>query len=141
MTIQQTDSVAYKLKPRSFYKSAHFWVNLVDFHPQCDQCLTTMCCTHVLSVSVLYDSRSFIIFFVFLLYLSYILLMILSLCKHKHFLLSFLCRHGYLLLFLWSIDIYSSRYSPVSLCFTDWLFFFFLLKSLSKMQPKPSLGT
>ena len=34
-TIWQTDSTAYKLKPRSFHKSAHFQDHLVDFHPQC----------------------------------------------------------------------------------------------------------
>jgi len=28
----QIDSVAYKLKPRSFYKSAYLWVHSVDFH-------------------------------------------------------------------------------------------------------------
>jgi len=33
MTTWQTDSVAYKLKPRSFHKSAHLWVHSVDFHP------------------------------------------------------------------------------------------------------------
>ena len=29
----QTDSTAYKLKPRSFHKSAHFQVHSMDFHP------------------------------------------------------------------------------------------------------------
>jgi len=33
MTMQQTDSAAYKLKPRLFHKSAHLWVHSVDFHP------------------------------------------------------------------------------------------------------------
>ena len=28
----QTDSIAHKLKPRSFYKSAHLWVHSADFH-------------------------------------------------------------------------------------------------------------
>ena len=32
-TMWQTDSTAYKLKPRSFHKSAHLWVHSVDFHP------------------------------------------------------------------------------------------------------------
>jgi len=32
-TTWQIDSAAHKLKPRSFYKSAHFWVHPVDFHP------------------------------------------------------------------------------------------------------------
>ena len=32
-TTRQTDSAAYKLKPRSFHKSTHLWVHLVDFHP------------------------------------------------------------------------------------------------------------
>ena len=32
-TMQQTDSAAYKLKPRSFHKSAYLWVHPVDFHP------------------------------------------------------------------------------------------------------------
>ena len=31
--IWQTDSIAYKLKPRSFHKSTHFWVHSTDFHP------------------------------------------------------------------------------------------------------------
>ena len=33
VTMQQTDSIAYKLKPRSFYKSAHLQVHPADFHP------------------------------------------------------------------------------------------------------------
>ena len=31
--MQQTDGVAYKLKPRSFYKSAHLWVHSANFYP------------------------------------------------------------------------------------------------------------
>jgi len=31
-TMQQTDGVAHKLKPRSFYKSAQLQVYSVDFH-------------------------------------------------------------------------------------------------------------
>ena len=31
--MQQTDSAAYKLKPRSFHKSTYLWVHSVDFHP------------------------------------------------------------------------------------------------------------
>ena len=31
--MQQTDGAAHKLKPRSFYKSAHLQVHPVDFHP------------------------------------------------------------------------------------------------------------
>ena len=31
-TMWQIDSVAHKLKPRSFYKSAHLQVYLVDFY-------------------------------------------------------------------------------------------------------------
>ena len=31
--MQQTDGAVYKLKPRSFYKSAYLWVHSVDFHP------------------------------------------------------------------------------------------------------------
>jgi len=38
--MQQTDGIAYKLKLRSFYKFIHLWVNLVDFHSQCEPCLT-----------------------------------------------------------------------------------------------------
>ena len=33
MTMQQTGSVAHKLKLRSFHKSAHLWVHSVDFQP------------------------------------------------------------------------------------------------------------
>jgi len=32
-TTQQTDGAAHKLKPRSFYKSAHLQVHSADFHP------------------------------------------------------------------------------------------------------------
>ena len=32
VTTQQTDDTAHKLKPRSFYKSAHFQVHSADFH-------------------------------------------------------------------------------------------------------------
>ena len=32
-TMWQTDSAAYKLKPRSFHKSAHLQVYSIDFHP------------------------------------------------------------------------------------------------------------
>jgi len=32
-TTQQTDDAAYKLKPRSFYKSTHLQVYSVDFYP------------------------------------------------------------------------------------------------------------
>ena len=32
-TMWQTDSTAYKLKPRSFHKSTHFRVHSADFHP------------------------------------------------------------------------------------------------------------
>jgi len=32
VTTRQTDSVAHKLKPRSFHKSAHLWVHSADFH-------------------------------------------------------------------------------------------------------------
>jgi len=32
-TTQQIDGTAYKLKPRSFHKSAYLWVYPVDFHP------------------------------------------------------------------------------------------------------------
>ena len=35
-TTQQTDSIAYKLKPRLFYKSAHLQVHLADFHSRCE---------------------------------------------------------------------------------------------------------
>jgi len=33
VTMQQTDSAAHKLKPRSFHKSAYLRVYSVDFHP------------------------------------------------------------------------------------------------------------
>ena len=33
-------STAHKLKPRLFHKSTYLWVLLVDFHPQCELCLT-----------------------------------------------------------------------------------------------------
>ena len=33
VTMWQTDGVAHKLKPRSFHKSAYFWVHSIDFHP------------------------------------------------------------------------------------------------------------
>ena len=33
VTMRQTDGAAHKLKPRSFHKSTHLWVNSVDFHP------------------------------------------------------------------------------------------------------------
>ena len=32
-TMQQIDSIAHKLKPRSFHKSAYLWVHSADFHP------------------------------------------------------------------------------------------------------------
>ena len=38
----QTNSVIYKLKPRSFNKFVHFWANLADFYPQCKLCLTKL---------------------------------------------------------------------------------------------------
>ena len=41
-TTRQTDSIAYELKLRSFYKSAHLWVYLADFHLQCELCPTTV---------------------------------------------------------------------------------------------------
>jgi len=31
--MRQTDSIAYKLKPRLLHKSAHLWVHSADFHP------------------------------------------------------------------------------------------------------------
>ena len=43
-------------------------------------------------------------------------------------------KHCYLIVF-----IYSRRYCPIFLCFTNWLNPHLLLKSLSKLQPKPSL--
>jgi len=36
----QTDGTVYKLKPRSFHKSAYLQTNLVNFHPQCELHLT-----------------------------------------------------------------------------------------------------
>ena len=33
VTMWQTDGVAHKLKPRSFYKFVHLQVHSVDFHP------------------------------------------------------------------------------------------------------------
>ena len=33
VTMQQTDGTAYKLKPRSFHKSAHLQIHSVDFYP------------------------------------------------------------------------------------------------------------
>jgi len=39
-TMWQTDGAAYKLKPRSFHKSAQLWVYLVDFHLWYKLCLT-----------------------------------------------------------------------------------------------------
>jgi len=33
VTTWQTDSAAYKLKPRSIHKSAHLWVHSADFYP------------------------------------------------------------------------------------------------------------
>jgi len=49
VTIQQTDSTAHKLKPRSFNKSTNFWTNLADFHIWCEPHLTVfsdfqVCC-------------------------------------------------------------------------------------------------
>ena len=41
-TTWQTDSTAYKLKSRSFYKSIHLQVNLVDFHSWCEPYLTVL---------------------------------------------------------------------------------------------------
>ena len=38
----QTDGVAHKLKPRSFYKSTQLWANLVDFHPWYELHLTVL---------------------------------------------------------------------------------------------------
>ena len=40
----------------------------------------------------------------------------------------------------WSIDIYNSRYSSVSLHFTNWSSSYSFFKFLSKLQSKPSLG-
>ena len=31
--MQQTDSAAHKLKPRSFHKSTHLQFHFIDFHP------------------------------------------------------------------------------------------------------------
>ena len=36
----QTDSTVYKLKPRLFHKFTQLQVHLVDFHSQCEPCLT-----------------------------------------------------------------------------------------------------
>ena len=36
----QTDSAIHKLKPRLFYKSAHFQAYFIDFHLQCELYLT-----------------------------------------------------------------------------------------------------
>ena len=36
----QTNSTIYKLKPRLFYKFAHFQAHLIDFHLQCELYLT-----------------------------------------------------------------------------------------------------
>ena len=41
-TTWQTDSTAYKLKLRSFHKSTHLWVYLVDFYLQCEPYLTSV---------------------------------------------------------------------------------------------------
>ena len=46
--------------------------------------------------------------------------------------------YGYNTQSLLSIDIYSCRYYPVSLHFTNWLSPLFLLKSLPELQPEPS---
>jgi len=61
--MQQTGSATYKLKPRLFHKSAHLWVHLADFHPQCELYLTVLsdyqvCCCFwvVLSTNQLYIS-------------------------------------------------------------------------------------
>ena len=40
VTMWQTDSTVYKLKPRSFHKSTHLQANLADFHPWYELCLT-----------------------------------------------------------------------------------------------------
>ena len=41
-TMWQINGTVHKLKPRSFYKSAHLWVLLVDFHLWCKLCLTVL---------------------------------------------------------------------------------------------------
>ena len=41
-TMWQTDSTAYKLKPKSFYKSAHLQAYLADFYLWYELCLTTL---------------------------------------------------------------------------------------------------
>ena len=33
VTMQQTDGIAHKLKPRSFYKSTYLQVHFADFYP------------------------------------------------------------------------------------------------------------
>jgi len=74
----------------------------------------TLLYSHVCSVSVLCSSRGFLMFF--------------SLLSQEHLMYN-----------SWSLGIYSCRYSLVSLCFTNWLNPYFLLKSLLGLQSEPSL--
>ena len=67
---------------------------------------------HIWSVSILYSSKSFLMFFLFL-------------------------PQGFLMYNPWSLGIYSYRYYIVSLYFTNWLFFhsyssFYLICNLSQ---------
>jgi len=42
VTTQQTSDIAHKLKPRSFNKSMHLQVHIMDFHLWCELHLTSM---------------------------------------------------------------------------------------------------
>jgi len=70
---------------------------------------------HVVSVDVLYSRQDSLMF---------------SLYTMTHF--SYVQYTDY----LWSLDIYSCRYTLISLYFTNWLFLYSLLKSLPKLQSK-----
>jgi len=82
---------------------------LYDFIIGCD-----MCSPCIWSVSALCSSWGFIMF-------------------------SLLFPHFLHMYYIWSLDIYSYRYYPVSLHFTNWLYLSFLLKFLPELQPEPSL--
>jgi len=58
-------------------------------------------------------------------------------CSSRSFLISFIIVFSRFL--SWLLGIYSWRYYSVFLCFANWSFLLFLLKSLPKLQPEQSL--
>ena len=115
--------------------SEHITIDIFCFIGIYFMVISTWTCVGVISFMIFYST----IPYVFLMYYQLVFYVVEKVFSYgPYFLLIVFSRMALLFLMVYRY-IYSSKYSSVSLYFTNWSFLLSFLKSLPKLQPKPSL--